>query len=166
MADSELTAMQTVFDTLHGLDEQAQARVLAWVTNKLGVKNPAAAQPKPDPEPDDEPDTDRSGFATFADLYDAASPDAGPDKALVAGYWLQVCQGQEQFSGQAANKELLNLGHALGNITNAFTSLKERNPSLAIQVKKSGKSQQARKQYKLTQAGINAVNAMLKKEAA
>jgi len=166
MPDNELTVMQTVFEALHGLeDEQARARVLSWVTDKLGMKNPSAAQTKPKQEPENEPGVHNSEFATFADLFNATSPNANPEKALVAGDWLQKGQGQEHFSGQAANKELQNLGHVIPNITNAFSALNDRKPALAIQVKKSGKTKQARKQYKLTQAGIDAVEAMLKQEA-
>lgn len=80
----------------------------------------------------------------------------------MAAYWLQVCSGQEQFSSQSVNKELQDLGHVIQNVTQAFTQLKERKkPALAIQVKKSGKSQQARKLYKLTLAGIDMVNGLL-----
>lgn len=75
-----------------------------------------------------------------------------------------MCQGHEHFASQAVNKELQNLGHALSNVTDAFKQLQNKKPALAIQVKKSGRSQQARKQYKLTQAGIDVINSMAQLE--
>ncbi len=153
MEDPELNAMQSILKTLNELEENSRSRVLAWVADRLKIQTPQNGSSA---------DQDEQEFKTFADLYNCASPITNPDKALVAGYWLQKCQGYEEFPSQLANKDLQNLGHALVNVTDAFNQLKNKKPALAIQVKKSGKSQQARKQYKLTQAGIDAVNGMLK----
>jgi hypothetical protein len=158
MGDEELSAMQLVLDTLEGLDGEARLRVLSWVTNKLGLKRSLPAHAEPGAEPKN--GGGLANFLSFADLFTATSPSNNAEKALVAGYWLQICQGQEQFTSQAANKELQNLGHVVSNITDAFGQLQAKKPALAIQVKKSGKSQQARKQYKLTQAGVDAVKNM------
>jgi hypothetical protein len=93
-------------------------------------------------------------YDSFAELFDAAQPSSKANMALVAGYWLQVCQGQGDFDGQSANTELKHLGQRIENITVAMNSLKGQKPSLVIQLRKSGKSQQARKIYKITPAGI------------
>lgn len=164
MEDTELDAMKSILDALQAQDPEAQKRIIAWVIGKLSIPNAPAAAPE-NPKATVKGSAD-SQFATFADLYNAALPETTADKALVAGYWLQTCQSQEHFTGQSANKELLNLGHALTNITNAFSSLKDKRPALAIQVRKSGSSQQARKQYKLTQAGTDAVTAMMQRGGA
>jgi hypothetical protein len=79
----------------------------------------------------------------------------------VGGYWLQVCQNSESFDGFSVNKELKDVGQGLGNITNAIDGLRSQKPALALQLKKSGKSQQARKTYKVTVPGIKAVEAMI-----
>lgn len=97
----------------------------------------------------------------MAELDDAAAPKSNADTALIAGYWLQVCQGAETFDGFSANRELKHLGKGIANITHALESLKNQKPSLALQLRKSGKSQQARKTFKLTVAGIKAVEAMI-----
>jgi len=57
--------------------------------------------------------------------------------------------------------ELKNLGHGVANITRAFNDLKARRPALAIQVQKSGRAKQARKKYKITEAGLTKVRKML-----
>ena len=100
-------------------------------------------------------------YSTFADLDAAANPTTNGDRALVAGYWLQVCQDNENFTGQAANKELTHLGHKSSNITAAINRLKNAKPQLVLQLKKSGSSQQARKTYKVSHAGVKRVEEMI-----
>ena len=78
------------------------------------------------------------------------------------GYWFQFRESLAEFDSQKVNSQLKHMGHGVTNITSAFTSLKEQKPALVMQTKKAGKSQQARKRYKLTSAGKQAVEAMLK----
>lgn len=98
---------------------------------------------------------------SFAELLNAAGPDTGVMRALCGGYWMQVCQGLEEFASADVNKELANAVGPLSNITMAFDALKAMSPALVIQTKKSGKAQQARKLYRLTTAGIRAVEDMI-----
>ncbi len=158
--------MQSVLGILSDLpDEGSQERVVAYVSARLNLRfsqRPAAAAPSETDSGHSNGDAASKGsFDTFADLFNAVSPATNADKALVAGYWLQVLEGNEQFASQAVNKLLQNLGHSLANVTDAFNQLGAKKPRLAIQTRKSGKSQQARKQYKLTQAGIDAVTGRL-----
>ncbi len=171
--DDEFLAMRAVFGALKGLpDDEARMRVLSYAASRLGLAmgsspaksmQPATTESAGDGEVEVVPTAaaPATTFATFAELFDAAHPQSNADKALVAGYWLQVCQGAENFSGLAANTELKHLGEAVANITNAIDGLKNQKPALALQLKKSGKSQQARKSYKITVAGIRAVEAMI-----
>lgn len=165
--DTELASMMKVFDALKNESQDAQKRIVAWVTDRLGIVGPLARVPEKAVQNGGADAAVHAApeFATFAELHNACSPTTYAEHANVAGYWLQVQMGQEMFSGQAVNKELQNLGHALVNITDAFNQLKDKKPSLVIQVKKSGKSQQARKLYKLSQAGIDAVRAMIQRGA-
>jgi hypothetical protein len=165
---AEFAAMHTVYDALKPLSPEAQARVIGHVAEVLGLSSPKT-KPKPPGTakadgnvPDEEDDhTEATSYKTFAELFDAAQPQTTAQKALVAGYWLQVCEGAESFDGQRANKELTHLGHKVPNITNAISTLNSQKPSLAIQLKKSGTSQQARKTYKITTAGETAVKEMI-----
>jgi hypothetical protein len=103
-------------------------------------------------------------YGSLAELYNAARPETGAHKVLVGGYWLQVCNQQAEFTAQAVNDGLKDTGARVANVTVAFNTLKAANPSLVLQVRKSGKAQQARKQYRLTVAGIRAVEDMIKRE--
>ncbi len=166
-AEKEFEATRAMYSALQPLDEAARGRVVSHVAAMLGI----VATPKPAKASDfaeegekDEisaPSAQVTTFKTFAELFDAAQPQTTAHKALIAGYWIQECEGAESFDGQRANKELNHLGHRVPNITNALGSLSGQKPALAIQLRKSGTSQQARKTYKITAAGISAVKEML-----
>jgi len=160
----EFSAIKKVHDELIQLSPEARSRVVNYMVNLLeidvtGVLSTASLEKSDDEQPaqDDSPST----YSTFAELFDSADPQTNADKALVAGYWLQHHEGHEGFDSQSANKLLKNLGHGLGNITNALSALKDQKPALVLQLKKSGSSQQARKTYKVTVAGTNAIKNMI-----
>ena len=171
-ADAEFSAMQTLSSALEPLDEGARRRAVSYIVARLGIAAPATFGTAPQRAEDSRAEEEEpaikgesvappSTYSTFAELYDAAQPTTTALRALVAGYWLQACQGGESFDGQSANAALKHLGHGLPNITNAIDSLKNQKPALALQLKKSGKTQQARKTYKLTTAGLRAVEEMI-----
>jgi len=159
--DNELSAMATVVAILSGLEEDSRFRVLRYAAERFKLVEPIrASTPAADEDvASSAPSTD--SFGDFATLFDAANPPSGSLRALVAGYWFQVCLGQGEFDGQSLNNELKNLGHPSKNITSDLTSLMNQNPRLAMQLRKSGRSQQARKTYKLTIEGIRRVKSLL-----
>jgi hypothetical protein len=163
--DPEVKAMGDIVAALQGLDDDGVARVLRWALQRYkvsakssGGKGPASGD---DSEKDGE-EIEKPEFQSFHELFDAANPATAPDKALVAGYWFQVLKGQEDLDSQQLNKELKNLGHPSTNITRDLDGLISRSPRQVIQVRKEGKTKQARKRYKLTREGIKAVEKMLK----
>jgi hypothetical protein len=163
--DPELQAISRIYDALKALDDEGRKRVLEYVSRRYGL---AAVQERPVAQKSGTDEADMpaevSGaptFGTLAELFDAARPQTNYDKALVAGYWLQVCQKADSFGGFEVNKDLKNLGEGLANVTTAIDVLRDQKPALVLQLKKSGTSQQARKTYKLTNAGIKAVEAMI-----
>ncbi|MGF1594617.1 MAG: hypothetical protein ACFCUW_15150 [Kiloniellaceae bacterium] len=168
-ADEEFAAMQTVYKALNPLGEDARRRVIEYIVDRLGIAPPSLATVDPSSGPtEEEGDEGSTGrpapsrdYSSFAEIYDAAQPRSNADKALVAAYWLQVCQGTDSFEGFAVNKELKHLGHGITNITTAIDALRGQKPALVLQLKKSGKSRQARKTYKITVTGIKAVEAMI-----
>ncbi len=165
--DGEFEAIKNIYLALEPLDDDARSRVVNYIISRLDI----AIESGPDDviETADELDTSiveeqakAPQYPSFAELFEAAQPKSNADKALVAGYWLQVCQGQADFDGFNANRELKHLGEGIPNITIAINALKAQKPALVLQIKKSGKSQQARKIYKVTSAGIKMVEAMIK----
>ncbi|GHD49874.1 hypothetical protein GCM10017083_22750 [Thalassobaculum fulvum] len=170
-ATTELNAIKIIHDALAPLDVEARTRVLTYVTSLLGLDimasssrmsgRPADRVSPETTESSSEATTKDPTFSTFAELYAAADPQSNGEKALVAGYWLQVCQGTESFTGASANKELTNLGHKVANITDAIDSVKNQKPMLILQIRKSGNSRQARKLYKVSHEGIKRVEELI-----
>ena len=163
----EFAAMKKIHDELEPLEPDARKRVLDYLINLLDVKiagrhtsSDVGATALEQRTSDSRAELDES-YGTFAELFDAADPKSNADKALVASYWLQVHERVEGLDAQSANNLLKNLGHGLTNVTVALSALKEQKPSLVLQLKKSGSSQQARKTYKVTMAGIKAVQSMI-----
>jgi hypothetical protein len=162
----ELDAMRVVATALADLDAEAVARVLRWAAEAFGAKSPLTPAVGPLALRVEDSQVDGPvAFANIADLYAAAQPRNDADKALVVGYWIQILQGAQDFESQGVNTELKHLGHGIGNITQAFSSLMHRKPQLVIQTRKAGVSQQARKRFKLTTAGQQAVERMIKSGA-
>lgn len=164
--DTEIDAMSKVSEALEGLEDAAQTRVLKWAADRFNVaiRQTKASAIEDEDSNDSKNDSDESSdeqYETFAELYADAAPSTHAEKVLVAGYWHQEVKGQSYITSAALNKDLKNLGHVVESISKKFDSLMGMKPQLAIQLKKSGNSKQARKQYKITKAGIDKVNEML-----
>ena len=148
--DPEISAMAKVAEALEDLDESTRSRVLKWASDRFDV---VLAQPALQVQ--------QPATASASEISEETSPSTHPERVLVAGYWHQVIQGQSDLTSGALNKDLKDLGYAVSNISEKFDSLMGTKPQLAIQLKKSGNSRQARKKYKITKAGIDKVNQML-----
>jgi hypothetical protein len=167
--DPEIKAMSEVADALKELEEEeARVRVLRWATTRFApsvrVSSGRSEALDESESEDEEGRTLTSEYQVFADLFDAARPRTDPERALVGGYWTQVIEQNSDFASQTVNNALKDVGHGIGNITDALGALQDRRPSLVRQVQKSGRTRQARKKYKLTSAGIAAVERMIRGE--
>ncbi len=164
---TEIETFKTIYDALEPLEDEARSRVVKSVVTLLAINAPVLAGPEEGVADEaaevaaDEAAEIAPTYSTFAELHAAANPSTLADRALVAGYWLQVCQGNDTFTAQAANKELTHLGHKVANITTAFDTLKSAKPALILQIRKSGSSQQARKTLKVSQSGVKRVEEMI-----
>ena len=158
--DAEINGMKAIAEVLKPFDAEAQVRMIEWIVRRYGIAvrggalraTPANAQDS----------VDDTHFESLSDLFDSASPQTEAQMALVGGYWFQLAQRNADFSSQQVNDELKNLGHGLSNVTRAFDFLRDTKPAQVLQLQKSGKTKQARKKYKLTQAGIKAVTEMIR----
>lgn len=167
-ASGEFAAINAVYTALAPLSQSAQHRVVTYISSLLelgGISDSSQSNPissaaeSPSESGTDDHSSGKESFATFADFFNAASPRTQADGALVAAVWL-LDQGSEQFAALAINRELQNLGRRIGNITDALSSLQSKKPALVVQVKKAGRSRQARKTYKVTRPGIERVREM------
>ena len=160
----ELDTMRKVAQLLEPLDPTARSRIVGWVIGALNIQG----VPRPDGGLTASKSTGTvdtasdSTFSTFAEVFHAAAPKSEKEKALVAAYWIQRTSGVENFASQQVNTELKHIGYGVGNITDALSQLINERPSLVIQLKKEGSSKQARKIYKVTDAGVRRVSELIK----
>ena len=162
--DKEFKAMADIFKVLKDMDEGARSRAVAWVASALEIdagKQRNVVTPASQQTSDNMDMPTRSHPEDFAELYGAFNPNGEEDKALVAAYWIQVIEGDNDWKSFRLNKLLKDLGHEVGHITNALSIAIKRKPSYVLQTKKGGKSKKSTKTYKLTQSGIAYVEAKL-----
>lgn len=170
MPDAEIDAMSAVANALTNLSPEERQRVLRWACDRFEVvvnggsrrgSGRRDGEGKPDEGDHEGPQADPPTFEHLAELFAATQPDNETDKALVAGYFLQVIKGQEKWTAAEAQKELKNMGHALSHISTSLTRNIRQRPQRVIQIQKSGSSKQARKTYKVTHEGLVVVQGML-----
>jgi hypothetical protein len=160
--DDEIEAMSVIAKALTPLEPDAARRVLKWAIERFqprGVASSVAlAEAAGSAVP--APTQDRT-FLNFPELFDAANPTTSVDKVLVAAYWYQIVQGEDDWDSQTVNTSLKHLGHGSSNVTRDLDGLIGRTPRFVMQVRKDGNTRQARKRYKLTREGIRAVEQLL-----
>jgi hypothetical protein len=159
---NDLKALEAILRTLEPLQDEERTRVLRWAIEKLGIeakvslRSPLRRDLKSHhpvatafPEHTD-------GFQSIGEFVAAANPRTDVDRVLCAALYLQDLAGDEAgraLTGKQINDELKHLGHGVKNITDCINTLKSRKPQHMIQIKKSGKSRQAWKEYRVTTAG-------------
>ena len=167
--DREIKAMAAIAGALDRFGEDDTAtvtRILQWATSRYGGVDTVQLAAAPAVDDSEESTTvDRQDFEYLADLFHVTAPRTGPERTLVASYWVTSGEGQVEFTAQLVNSKLKDLGYGVSNITDAFSTLMKRRPSLVMQTAKQGKSRQARKRYKLTRAGHDEVERMIRGES-
>ncbi|MBY0511409.1 MAG: hypothetical protein K2P94_14810 [Rhodospirillaceae bacterium] len=160
---ADLKALETILNTLEPLAQDERERVLRWAMEKLGIHSMNVGRPGGgaqisttmiDAAFEKHPD----GFQTAGDFLAAASPTTEADRVLCVAVYLQDFSETPDtitLSGKQINDVLKNLGHGVKNITDSINTLKTRKPQHMIQTKKSGRSKQAWKEYRVTRAGID-----------
>jgi hypothetical protein len=137
---------RSVRETLLSLpDDAARARVWRWAGDVIGASlTPSAARGSTKSEDTGE---------TIAELIDRTQPENRMERILVVASWLEGSTGGTDWTAQALNDELKQLGEGVPNITDALSTLIAKKPALIRQTRKTGRTQQARKRYTLTAAG-------------
>jgi hypothetical protein len=164
MLDDELEVLAICSGALDRLDEEKLPRALTYLVSRYAKDLPITLGGKTADQRGTSDDLGKSSGVsseTLAELFDAANPKSEKEKALVAAYWVQFSEGEAEFQSQIVNAKLRDLGHQIKNITDAFSQLQDEKPARLVQLKKSGSSKQARKTYKVTEAGRRSVDAML-----
>ncbi|MFG6444896.1 hypothetical protein ACFXQA_06440 [Microbacterium sp. P07] len=163
--DLEIKAMGAISSALSPLEPEQQNRILRWAADRYSVRDlKTDAVSKSDFEdtaPRMSAEAPSSGYSSIDELFETGVAKTNTQKALLAAYWFQVVQGSGTFQSFTLNTALKNMGQGIPNITDALGTAEAQKPALVMQTGKTGKSRQARKTYKLTTAGVKAVEAIL-----
>jgi hypothetical protein len=95
-------------------------------------------------------------------LVDQWKPETMAERALLGAFALARGRPDRTVTSQAINAELKRNGLPVPNITRAIESNLRTRPPLMVQKKKMGTTRQARKQYALTQEGVDFVESKLR----
>jgi hypothetical protein len=162
----EIEAMKSSAEAIEKLDDEAQLRVVNWLKSRFPRNRQTNSLADVPQKIEDQPsgatnlDTLKS-YGSLAELYHAADPKSEAEKGLVTGAWFQIVEGMDGLDSQTINSALKDLGYGVGNITRAFDVLISQRPALMIQLRKAGTTKQARKQFKVTDAGLKKILQML-----
>ena len=164
--EREFAVMAEIRRLLADLDGATRVRIIRWLADlfEVGISSSTVRKLGIQQAGHETTGHWENNFPDLASLFHATSPAVESDKALVAGYWFQKFEAQTALDSQRINSALKQLGHGVSNITRALDDLTRRKPQLVIQVQKSGTSKQARKKYRLTDAGLRAVKQMINGE--
>ena len=163
----EIEAMKKIIEVFSKLDDATRIRVLNWAMDKFVADKKNIVSLKEETKLNEEQiEQKKETFSDLPTLFSALSPASGSDKVLVAGYWFQVYEKRDALSAQEINSALKHLGHGVSNVTVCMNVLMASTPNLVMQIRKSGTTQQSRKEYKLTAEGIKRVEEMIKKRNA
>jgi hypothetical protein len=103
----------------------------------------------------------RTGAGGISSLIERWKPETMAERALLGAYVLARGRPDRTVTSQAINAELKRNGLPVPNITRAIESNLRARPPLMVQKKKMGTTRQARKQYALTQEGVDLVESKL-----
>ena len=97
----------------------------------------------------------------ISSLIERWKPETMAERALLGAFVLARGRPDRTVTSQAINAELKKNGLPVPNITRAIESNLRARPPLMVQKKKMGTTRQARKQYALTQEGVDLVESRL-----
>jgi len=157
----EIAAMATMAGALDPLAEDERTRVLAWARSRYATGASSPGPPQARGELVAKSTTRIDAFSTLGELMAACSADADDRRVLVASVFVAQRNNEGAFTAAQVNAELKHLGHPVQNITRALDALIAQRPALVVQVRKSGSTRQARKLFKITDAGTQELRRML-----
>jgi hypothetical protein len=162
--DKEIAAMQQVSAALASLDNESTARVIRWAAERYSVGITPLRAPAAVPKDALAPNTVQNtpSPTDIGDLYSAADPSDDGERVLVVAYWYQTLQGEGELDSQRINGQLKDLGHGISHMPHVLDGLMSTRPRLMIQLKKQGRTRQARQKFKLTAEGIKKVQEMIR----
>lgn len=175
---NELTVMNDVAKILESLNGDERRRVIIWLTDFFGILDddiddydidfetglPISFSANDDetvgetledaPSFEPEPDT----FSTF---FDKVAPKTAIQKIVTSAYWLETRDGKDFWKSFEINKLLKSIDIKVTSVSGTLGLEGKKDEPLVETLQKSGDSMQARKTFKLTEAGRDFVEGRL-----
>jgi hypothetical protein len=101
-------------------------------------------------------------YKHIENLFLAAEIKSVGSRILLAASYLQEKNGFEEMSSYDINSRLKKLGYGVSNITTAINTLLNKKIPLMMQTKKEGTSKQAKRKFKVTEAGLELAKTFLR----
>ncbi len=161
---SELTVMNDVAKILSTLNGDEQRRVIVWLTDYFGILDDDysdydfAAMDSLEPqafteyEADDEPVAEEAPD-TFESFYNLVAPKTAIQKIVTAAHWLENKDGKEAWKSFEVNKLLKSVDVKVTSVSGTLGLEEKKDQPLVEVLQKSGDSMQARKTFRLSDAG-------------
>ena len=156
--DPEVAAMAALSEALDPLSDEVRVRVLAWARSRYA---PAIGPAMSAAEPTPARVSGLAGYTTLAEFVAACGADTDSGRVLATATFVTQRNAADSFTAAEIQSELKHLGYGVGNITRVIDGLSGQRPQLVVQLKKQGNTRQARKVYKVTEAGIQETQRML-----
>lgn len=169
----ELEVMNELVTVFDGLDKGELRRIIAWLEDYFDVYEEeciCADAPESDENiaetaeglPYDEADNeDHLGSSSepqdFEDLYNRVSPKTAIQKIVTAAYWLETHDEKDSWKSFEANKLLKSLGIKVSSVSGTLALESKKDIPFVELLAKSGDSMQARKTFRLSDAGVTFV---------
>lgn len=172
----ELVVMNEMAKLMEQLDKAAAHRVIAWLADYCGVACPEASTEASDTafaqvegEESDAPAIEGAPEAlagdapaepepapaegTFEGLFATVAPKTVIQKALTAAYWVETNDGKETWRSHDITKCLASIDVKVNALSASLALAEKKEEPLVELMSKSGDSMQARKTFRLTEAG-------------
>lgn len=173
--DSELEALNKINEAIKDLQVDERVRVVAWLINKYSIHSghPVNIPVTPknlsdggdfEEEINEGNDPEIVSFGSAAELLAKCNTKTSAEKVLVVAAYLQAKNPKQDLTGYEINHTLKNIGHKVSSVNIFAGLLMAKKPQLMIQTKKHGTSQQARKNYRVTDEGMKEVERLLNKQ--
>lgn len=159
-------ALETMLKTFENVDDEHAGRVIGSFWSMRGASlndhgSRAIDEDRYSRNGDTAEPVNPCSYQTLGELINAANPGKEQEKALLAAYWVQNCNGgQGQFKTMSVSKALKSSGNELSNTTAALGALKKAKYIVQAGTLGSG----SYKLWRVTDLGVQYINNMLEKQ--
>ncbi|MBR1830289.1 MAG: hypothetical protein IJ781_12475 [Atopobiaceae bacterium] len=158
----ELTVMNDVAKILATLNGDERRRVIVWLTDYFGILEDDLTEYDFDAMPFEAPTFEEYEVEeapaeeapdTFESFYATVAPKTAIQKIVTAAHWLETKDGKESWKSFEINKLLKSIDVKVTSVSGTLGLEEKKDQPLVEVLQKSGDSMQARKTFRLSEAG-------------